>query len=35
MADIAQVFLFFPLFHDLDLSSFQNNLSSKCSYFPE
>ena len=28
-------FLFFPLFHDLDLSSFQNNLSSKCSYFPE
>ena len=28
-------FLFFPLFHDLDLSSFQNNLCSKCSYYPE
>ena len=28
-------FLFFPVFHDLDLPPFQNNLSSACSYFPE
>ena len=28
-------FLFFPVFHDLDLPPFQNNLRSTCSYFPE
>ena len=27
-------FLFFPVFHDLDLPPFQNNLCSTCSYFP-
>ena len=28
-------FLFFPVFHDLDLPPFQYNLSSTCSYFLE
>ena len=28
-------FLFFPVFHDLGLPPFQNNLSFACSYFPE
>ena len=28
-------FLFFPVFHDLDLPPFQNNLSSARGYFPE
>ena len=32
---LARFFLFFPVFHDLDLPPFQNNLRSPCRYFPE